>query len=117
MGTEEQGQKIRDLVDIMRDHNERKEAELRNLAANPTFEKFATAVMDEFYEDLNYLANFDYVVDRTGNRHDIQDLWSTLQDHLRASYRRITGKEYRCSLARAADSIASDANRTSRRNF
>ncbi len=83
--------KIVTAMDRIRD---REEEELRKLCENPTHYDIAQKLTDAMLGNLLYLCNFKHLVNGNDGTTDIQEVITQLQEDIRKTFRRLTGKEY-----------------------
>lgn len=81
----------------------REEEELRKLCEKPTAFRIAQALADSLLGDLNYLFNFQYVVDGNGNKVDMNDLVPELERRIQETFLKLTGKRYRFDIVRTLE--------------
>lgn len=79
---------------------ERKEAELRRLMEDPDRLQLAETLMDEVWQDLTFLCNYQTAVTRSGQIESMRALEERLKSLLSASYQRLVGRPYQPEICR-----------------
>jgi hypothetical protein len=82
------------VVEGMELIRQRKEAELKKLCANPEIIDVAQELTDSFLRCLHYLFNYQTVIDGIGVHHDIQEVYSGVQDLVCEEFKELTGRQY-----------------------
>ena len=93
--------RINSLMDSFHRSNERQKAELQKLCQSPTNYDIALALTDAMLNNLAYLFNFKHAVSGNGKRCEILDLHDRLEADVKATFKRLTGREYSPPICRS----------------